>query len=90
MRTVTVKSPVLGDVEVSVLKWTDRFEFNDAAKEKKPWELMPILLSLCVVTPSKTEDEWNEYGGENMEDASFLFSECTKINDVNGRVAEKK
>lgn len=90
MRTVTVESSVLGDVEISVLKWTDRFEFNEAAKEKKPWELMPILLALCVVNPPKTEGEWNEFGGENMKDASFLFSECTKLNDVNGKVAEKK
>ena len=90
MRTVTIKTPVLGDVEISVMKWSQRFQFNEAARDGQPWELMPLLLSMCVVSPSKTMDEWDEFGGEYMAEASNIFAECTKVNDVNGKEAEKK
>lgn len=88
----TVHCDGLGEVTIRPLKLSQRFSLNDEGNDDNM--MVVKILHMSVVDaegrPLKTQDEWDDFGGQHFQSAMSLFKDCMEMNDFDGTQAEKK
>lgn len=95
-RTETVSVDSLGDVVVRGMRLSDKLRLSqwDEAQDGPKSRQFCAVLAATVRAPDGsaifTNDEWDGWGGENIEDAVRLFDVAQRLSGLSADDAKKK
>lgn len=90
----TVPVPSLGgDVVVRGLRLSERLAMSINVTQAERFRMVPALLALCVIDaadePVFSEDQWEAFGAEHLDDAMALFNVAKRLSGMDEDALKK-